>query len=680
MTGSDRQQSYVGRSAARDFVSGASRPTMRLLVVTLSAWVVLTLVVPLTALTLNAVTIAGFPLGLWLTAQGLLGALAALSIIFAIRARGVATESGPREPLAFAGEAIGTAGVLGFTGAIATLGYDGLALPLGLTAGLALMAILVAPRFVLYPVRSIGGFFTVRYGGVWPRRTALAVAGLASILLLAADIRGGALVLQGLIVTDYASAVAMSTVAVAAAWLLTTIISGSHRTGFVYVALLGGFAVILIELALRHGSWPIPLLSYGQAIGDLAAMEQKLVIDKLSDVKSLRPMSSPFLQLSAINFAGFVMALALGSAVLPHLLGRHASQAVVLPGDAARRASYATSLVAVFLMGLAAFAVFARLGVAEIIAKGIENALVPDALLQARSFGWVEICGPAPPQASAATVAADIMAACAKASGQRGFLRMQDIAFTSDSFVVAAPLVIGLPAWATLTFWAAGLLAALASGNAILSGYLAAGSEARGGDLSGDTLRAAAGGDPAMAQDALQRGPQIDVRGVTIAVVLLLAASGLAVIGHIEIPSLVSEGLALIAAGLFPALVLGLYWRRMTAAGAISAMLVGTGITAAYIIGVRAFPVEMYEWTGLLSNAAPNAVRKFELLRDALAAAQTDEARQLVRAALHRHASTLAGWGGLKPAASVVFALPMAVTVGVVVALLHHHRAARAAT
>ena len=68
-------------------------------------------------------------------------------------------------PLVFAGEAIASAGFIGFTGLIAALGFDALSFPLGLAAGLALMAVLVAPRFALYPVESIGGFFTARSEG-----------------------------------------------------------------------------------------------------------------------------------------------------------------------------------------------------------------------------------------------------------------------------------------------------------------------------------------------------------------------------------------------------------------------------------------------------------------------------------------------------------------------------------
>ncbi len=667
--------SMPDRRTPRDGVEGASRPSRRLLIFALAMWGLLAVAIPLAALTLNAVTIAGFPLGLWLTAQGVLAALAGLAIWFAIRARG--TPSGDRrsEPFTFAGETIGAAGVLGFTGAIAALGYDGLSLPLGVVAGLALMTILIAPRFVLYPVTTVSGYFAIRYGGVWPRRAALVVMAMASVWLLAADLRGGALALQGLLQTDYASAVALATVAVAILWLATTIVRTPQRTGLVYVGVVVAFGAVLTALAGRNGGLSVPYFSFGQALGDLAAVEQKLMLDKLSDIKSLRPMASPFLQLSMINFAAVVVAVALGIAALPHLLGRHASAATVAAGDAARRTGYTTALLAVFLMGLASFAVYARLGVAELIASGIENASVPDALIQARSLGWLDICGPAPssPQVPvatsipgmAATAASDVAAACAKASGQRGFLRMQDLAFTSDSFVVAAPLVIGLPGWSTIALWGAGLLAALATGNALLSGLVAAGSEARGGHVPALPNRMAARNEqsrPIMVA--------IDVRSVVIAIGLLLTASLLAVIGSIEIPSLVSEGLAMIAAGLFPALALGLYWRGMTAAGAITSMIVGGGLVVGYIVGVRMFPVAMVEWFGLLSNAAPNAMRKFEMLKDAVSAAPTDELRQIARTNLTRHASTIAGWWGLRPPASVVFALPAAFAAGIAVSRL----------
>ena len=113
------------------------------------------------------------------------------------------------------------------------------------------------------------------------------------------------------------------------------------------------------------------------ALKILAALEQKLIVNKLADVRSLKPMSAPFLQLSMANFAGFVLALALGIAALPYLLGRHVSQARVTPGAAPRRAALGTVWVVWFLLALAAFAVFERIGVADVISKGIETAAIP---------------------------------------------------------------------------------------------------------------------------------------------------------------------------------------------------------------------------------------------------------------------------------------------------------------
>jgi Na+(H+)/acetate symporter ActP len=151
---------------------------------------------------------------------------------------------------------------------------------------------------------------------------------------------------------------------------------------------------------------------------------------------------------------------------------------------------------------------------------------------------------------------------------------------------------------------------------------------------------------------------------------VLLAALVLAMIGALEIPALFSEGLAIIAAGLFPALMLGLFWRRMSAAGAVAAMLTGFAVTAAYIAGIRYFPVQMFEWTGVLSDAAPGAVRKYDQLKDALLAATSEDMRVAAWTALWRHAGGIANWWGLKPAASVLMAVPAGITAGVVVSLL----------
>ena len=232
----------------------------------------------------------------------------------------------------FRGEATGAVTIIGFTGYIAALGYDGLALPLGLVAGMALLAIVVAPRFVLYPVRSISGFFAVRYGGGATRRLALLITSAATVLLLAADLKAGAHALQSLTKIVEPGAVLALALAIGATWIAGNFIASRKAAGLSFALVLLGLLATLFALAFAFGGSVLPHLTLGGALQDHAKLNQSLVINRFSDVKSLTPMASPFLQLSMRNFAGLLLAVALGIVAAPHLLGRHVSQSVVAPG------------------------------------------------------------------------------------------------------------------------------------------------------------------------------------------------------------------------------------------------------------------------------------------------------------------------------------------------------------
>ncbi len=440
-------------------VEDARRRSRGLLLAAVAIWTLLAVVLPLGALTLNALPFAGYPLGFWIAAQGAPIGLAAVALVYSWRARASRGREGWGPPLALAGEAVGAAAVVGFAGAVAALGYDGLALSLGLIAGLALMAIAVAPRYSLYPANSLSEFFAARFGGVWPRRIALFIAATASILLLAANLRAGALAVQGLISADYANGAAIMSAAVALVWLAGSALGARLHPGVFYAALLIGVLAALSTFAARYGDSALSYFAYADAMRELSAMEQKLVAGKLSDMASLRPMSSPFLQASMQNFLGLVLAVALGVAALPHLLRSGGSN----PALAGRRAAIATAWATLLLMGLVALAVYSRIGLAELIGQGLPAESAPTQLLSAHGLNWVKICGTAS--------GADLAAACSTLAGQRGVLRMQDLAFASDAFIVAAPWLSGLPTPAVLSFWAAIAVSAIAAGATILKGY-----------------------------------------------------------------------------------------------------------------------------------------------------------------------------------------------------------------
>jgi Na+(H+)/acetate symporter ActP len=519
-----------------------------------------------------------------------------------------------------------------------------LALPLGLVAGLALLAILVAPRFVLYPVRSISGFFAVRFGGDATRRLALLITSAATLLLTAADLKAGALALQSLTTIRIPEAVAALAVAIGATWIFGNALGLKRIAGLGFAAVLAGFFATLIAVALQASGSPIPHVTLGVALQEHSNLNQTLIVNRLSDVKSLTPMSSPFLQLSMRNFIGLLLAVALGIVAAPHLLGRHVSQSAVAPGDAVRRAAVALAAVAIIVASLPPLAVYSRIGFEEAVSKGIENAAIPQSFAEASALGWVKVCD------RNSDDKADLASACAKAAGQRGFLRLQDLAFTTDGFVVAAPRILGLDRSLQLPLLLGALLAAVLAGNALVSGLVTADTEVR--------------------SSGLPASPRLDFRALILGAGLLAAAALVAGSVTIGAALLAVDGFALLAAGIFPALVLGLHWRNMNAQGAVAAMLVGTLVTAVYLLGVNLWPVELFRVSGALSDAAPAAAKRFSDLLAAVSAASDPEAQATARAALARHVAAIANWGGLKPAAIVLIAVPTACLAGIAASLL----------
>ncbi|MBA2126405.1 DUF4212 domain-containing protein [Hyphomicrobium methylovorum] len=624
-------------------ISGASRPSRRLILISVAVWLVLVVGLPLLALSFNLFRVGGAPVGYWITAQGAALGLVALVLVYSRLAGGKPEGEGIRPALVFAGEIVGAAVLIGYTGYVAAVGYDGLALPLGLVGGVALLAILAAPRFVLYPVRSISGFFTVRYGGGAPRKLALIFMAAATVLILAADIKAGAYALQGVTWTAYMSAVTLVSLAVAGVWLLGSVLSVKRLAGLGFLTVLAGFLLSFVGLAVAVGS-PLLHLGIGAALEHLANLSQTLIIDRLSDVKSLTPMASPFLQLPMKNFAGLLLAVALGLAVAPYLLGRHLSQSVVGPGDAVRRSATTLVIVAIVGLSLPLLAIYDHTAIESALGKAIETAALPQSFADASGLGWVQICG------KTTSVAADIVAACGSASGHRGFLRLQDIAVATDGFVGAAPMLGGVSSYLQMPMALAALLASLLVGNALLAGLMTAEAESRVNG-SADEI-------------------DVDFRALLVGALVVISASIVAAVSTTSSGILAAQGFALLAAGLFAPVVMGLHWRHMNRSGALAAMVVGGGIAALYLIGVELMPVQFFKVAGFWSDAAPEAAQRLANLEAAVLQAADPLAAAKANDALMKHAYTIANWWGLRSAAIVLIAVPAAIVAGILASLL----------
>jgi cation/acetate symporter len=135
-----------------------------------------------------------------------------------------------------------------------------------------------------------------------------------------------------------------------------------------------------------------------------------------------------------------------------------------------------------------------------------------------------------------------------------------------------------------------------------------------------------------------------------------------------DILAMVSWAFSLAAAGLFPALVMGVWWKRANKWGAVSGMAAGLLVTLYYLFGTRYYAVGFYElWSGL-SGASPDDIQKYQSLKAAFEGA-APELRAAAWTALDAHAQTIANWFGIKNISSAIFGLPLGFLTLVVVSL-----------
>ena len=198
------------------------------------------------------------------------------------------------------------------------------------------------------------------------------------------------------------------------------------------------------------------------------------------------------------------------------------------------------------------------------------------------------------------------------------------------------------------------MLASLLAGNALVAGIVVADAEVR------------------MNRLARANGDSISVQS-TLGVALLVVAAIIA-LDRIDRHRAFSRprDLRLLAAGIFPALVLGLHWRHMTATGGVAAMLVGSSIAALYLLGVHLWPVELFRISGGLSDAAPRARSSSPILTLCCKRPPIHRPRPRRPRSLKLHAAEIANWCGLKPAAIMLLAVPAGIVAGICRQL--HHR------
>jgi cation/acetate symporter len=155
-------------------------------------------------------------------------------------------------------------------------------------------------------------------------------------------------------------------------------------------------------------------------------------------------------------------------------------------------------------------------------------------------------------------------------------------------------------------------------------------------------------------------------RGAILAVALLAAWAALA--APDTILAMTSAAFSLAASTLLPALLLGIWWKRASAEGALAGMLAGLAVCLYYMLASRYMPFAFYETSSFLSGAtADEAARYYDLRHSYYLADETTRAAALT--AWEEAARAVANWGGVKKDFAALFAVPVGFLVMVGVSL-----------
>ncbi|RWP37256.1 sodium:solute symporter family protein [Mesorhizobium sp.] len=470
--------------------------------------------------------------------------------------------AGRRVPALYNGMATGAdwmsaASFIGMAGSLYLLGYDGLGFVLGWTGGYVLVAILVAPYLRKFGAYTVPDFLSARYGGNLARFIGVIVLFSCSFTYVVAQIFGTGLISARFLGIDFNVAVYVGLAGI----LVCSMLGGMRAVTWTqvaqYIVLIIAYLIPAIWMSTVKTGIPIPQLMQGQALANITALEtaQGITLHHIT----------PFAHggYDAKNYFLLILCLMVGTASLPHVLMRY----FTTPSVREARVSVAWSLLFIFILYFTApaYAAFAKWTMLDLVASG----LTPENI--AEKAGWmmrwaaadntlVQICG------KAATDTAAIVAACAEKGVTA--LSFADINLNADMIVLATPEMAGMPYVISGLVAAGGLAAALSTADGLLLAIANA--------LSHDIYYK-------MIDQNAPTSRRLIVSRILLVMVAVLAAY-VASTKPSDILSMVSWAFSLAAGGLFPALVLGVWWKRANTAGAVAGMIAGFGITLFYLV------------------------------------------------------------------------------------------------
>lgn len=450
--------------------------------------------------------------------------------------------------MATAADWMSAASFISMAGLISFLGRDGTFYLMGWTGGYVLLALLLAPYLRKFGKFTVPDFIGDRYYSQSARLIAVFCAIVISFVYVCGQMQGAGIVFSRFLEVDITTGVIIGMAIV----FFYAVMGGMKGITYTQVAqycvLIFAFMVPAIFISMLMTGIPIPQIGFGAELTEEFGGGRLLDrLDGMSEALGFATYTEGQRTTQDVFF--ITAALMFGTAGLPHVIIRFFTVPNVR--DARRSAGFALFFIAILYTTAPAVAAFARTNLLTTVSN-VEYTAVPEWFSK-----WE---------------ATNLVSFEDKNNDGRiqylGDAEQNELEVNRDIMVLANPEIAGLPNWVVALVAAGALAAALSTAAGLLLVI-----------------------STAVAHDLLKRSfmPAItekqELLYARIAIFMAVLVAGYVGINPpAYVAQVVAYAFGLAAASFFPAIVLGIFQKRMNKHGAIAGMLAGFTFTAAYII------------------------------------------------------------------------------------------------
>lgn len=449
--------------------------------------------------------------------------------------------------MATAADWMSAASFISMAGIISFAGYDGSVYLMGWTGGYVLLALLLAPYLRKFGKFTVPDFIGDRYYSKTARIVAVICALIVSFTYVAGQMRGVGVVFSRFLEVDINTGVVIGMVIV----LFYAVLGGMKGITYTQVAqycvLIFAFMVPAIFISIQMTGNPIPQLGMGSQLNDGSGM---YLLDKLNGLSTeLGFAEYTEGKKSTIDVFMITLALMVGTAGLPHVIVRFFT--VKRVKDARKSAGLALLLIAILYTTAPAVSVFARTNMINTVSNK-EYASMPQWFKNWETTGLLAFDDK-------------------NGDGKIQYVAdatINELTVDRDIMVLANPEIADLPPWVIALVAAGGLAAALSTAAGLLLVISAS--------VSHDLIK------KVFVPTISEKGELWAARGAATVAVVIAGYFGINPPGFVAAVVALAFGLA--AASFFPAIVLGIFYKRMNKEGAIAGMVIGISLMIFYML------------------------------------------------------------------------------------------------